>query len=115
MKKVLLLTIPLLFTGCASVGNHIQDRLERSLMNPIELAQRDCTTMGFTANTQQFHQCVMVTANNIRNNRAAIAAAEASRPQQSFLPPVPPPQTQWSPQGVSCQRRIGNRVECSTY
>ena len=70
-------------------------------MNPIELAQRDCTTMGFRTNTPQFQQCVMTTANNIRNNRAAIAAAEAARPQQSILPRT-----------VTCGR-VGSYIHCS--
>ncbi len=105
MKRILTaVLVSTLFTGCAQ----LQDQVIRQVSTAAELAVSDCLKMGFKSGTPQYQQCVLVTSQNIRNNRASVPTT-----QWAPSPVSPTIQVNSGPTSVTCVRRIGNRVECN--
>ena len=64
---------------------------------PTEQASENCQQIGYRLGTNEFRQCVVVTANNIRNARAQQAiASERNRPRTTH-----------------CERWLGDSIRCT--
>jgi hypothetical protein len=85
MKKLIaIVTVGMSLVGCAQIGQSI----ERSMMSSIDVAKQDCSKMGFQFGTPQYQNCVMVTSNNISNQRQAnsVSAKEAADRARDAMP-----------------------------
>ena len=58
-------------TGCAQLGQVVANQLKSS----EELAVESCQRIGYQPGSEPYRQCVIQTANSIRQERAARAAA----------------------------------------
>lgn len=109
MKRILAVTLmAVMVTGCASptgegsygkmlLMRHVglddlaeQESIKLGLVKrpkePTEQASEDCQQIGYRLGTNEFRQCVIVTANNIRNARAQQAiASERNRPRSTSV------------------------------
>ena len=122
MKKILtVLASTLVFTGCASTtgegsyGKMIalsyvspelagHEAVKLGLAKyPTDQAAENCQKIGYRTGTDAFKQCVVVTANNIRNARAQseIARSIENSTMQSTMPKT-----------IRC-RQVGSYVHCN--
>jgi hypothetical protein len=100
MKRILIVAVAVLVTGCAQVGQNIQRNVQRNFTSSIDLAKQDCVEMGFYPNTAQYQNCVMTTTQNIRNVRAQESQASAIRANSMF------------PKTTTCSR-VGSYIQCT--
>jgi hypothetical protein len=81
VKKLFCSLAILSLTGCAQFGQILSDQLKSS----TELAMESCQKIGYQPGTENYRQCVMNTANNIRQARATQSAASENI-RQSMTP-----------------------------
>ena len=92
MKKIIIAgAVIIQLTGCA------QFLYNNGIISPVQKAKSECEELGYKPGTNNYNQCVLITADKIR------AAPKASRTVISS-----------QPQSTNCMR-TGNMVQCNSY